>query len=261
MYTKNIGVLVDAENLRNPSLLIPIIRSAHRSGRLCGLILFGNWASPVLASWKSGEITSQLEKWGAVWSPVPKTRPGKNAADIALTFEAALMAKERHVTEIWLVSGDSDFTPMLERLKAIGISVMVFGPKTATKGLRAASTSFVLLDDLECGIHATAKPNRAERGFPTRRVNATAKQIISSLVPDSRGWFHGFVRSVGKNFGFIQINTVDSLFFGAHYVDPPMAIQDLHSGDPVEFKIGKNYRGFTACHVRRTFAFRAAQPF
>jgi hypothetical protein len=259
MNAKNIGILVDAENLSNPSLVIPIIRSAHSSGCICSLILFGNWESPALASWKRGDLTSQLEKWGAVWSPVPKTRPGKNAADIAPTFEAAVMAKERHVTEIWLVSGDSDFTPMIERLKAIGISVVVFGPRTSTGGLKAACTSFVLLEELEDGVHEAVSDSAGiGRDFPARRVNATAKQVIASLVPDSRGSFHGFVRSVGTSYGFIQINAVDSLFFGAHHVDQPMAIQDLHMGDPVEFKIGKNYRGFVACHVRKTFAFRAA---
>src|SRR2546425_700218 len=138
MITKNIGILVDAENVSNSSLIIPIIRSAHRAGHLSGLVLFGNWDSQALAGWKRAEITSQLEKWGAVWSPVPKTRPGKTASAIALTFEAAIMAKERRVTEIWLVSGDSDFTPMINRLRSDGIAVVVFGPKTATEGLRAA---------------------------------------------------------------------------------------------------------------------------
>lgn len=92
MINKTIGILVDAENVTNSSLIIPIVRQAHCSGHLSGLVLFGNWDSPSLAAWKRAEITCQLEKWGAVWSHVPKTRPGKNASDIALTFEAAVMA-------------------------------------------------------------------------------------------------------------------------------------------------------------------------
>src|SRR5437867_9454360 len=104
---------------------------------------------------------------------------------------------ERHVTEIWLVSGYSDFTPMINRLQATGISVVVFGPKTSTEGLRNACSSFVLLDDLKNGVRTAATagwdPNR--KLFPARRVTATAKQLIESLIPDSRGWFHGFVRS------------------------------------------------------------------
>src|SRR5688572_15366406 len=131
MKMKNIGILVDAENVGNPQIIIPVLRTAQNSGRVSALLLFGNWDCPMLQPWKSEEFKRQLERWGAVWSAVRPSRPGKNAADIALTFEAALMARDRQVTEIWLLSGDSDFTPMIERLHACQIPVVVFGPSTS----------------------------------------------------------------------------------------------------------------------------------
>lgn len=261
MKNKLIGILVDAENVGNPRLILPIVRSAQSSGRLCALLLFGNWDSPALESWKSEEFKQQLARWGAVWQAVPRTRPGKNAADIALTFEAAMLARDRHVNEMWLVSGDSDFTPMIERLQSSGIPVVVFGPKTSTQGLRAACTSFVLLDDIETGIRtamACNQPPIGSNSFPANRIHATAQQLVASLRPDSRGWFHGFVRGMGGRFGFIRVNPVDELFFHANNIDHPMRISDLHSGDPVEFKLGRNHRGIIAVHVRKTFALSAA---
>lgn len=257
MNIKYIGILVDAENVGNPHLIAPIVRSAQNSGRLCALLLFGNWDSPALESWKSEGFKQQLAHWGAVWQPVPRVRPGKNAADIALTFEAGMLARDRHVNEIWLVSGDSDFTPMIERLQASRIPVVVFGPKTSTQGLRAVCTTFVPLDDMENGIRtATAcnQPPRVSNNFPAHRIHATAQQLAANLRPDSKGWFHGFVRGLGDRFGFIQVNPVDELFFHANNVDHPMKISDLHSGDPVEFKLGLNHRGIIAVHVRKTFA-------
>jgi hypothetical protein len=258
MITKMLGILVDAENVTNASLIIPIVRLAHCSGHLSGLVLFGNWDSPALAAWKRADITCQLEKWGAIWSQVPETRPGKNASDIALTFEAAVMARERHLSEIWLVSGDSDFTPMINRLRSDGISVVVFGPKTATGGLRAACNSFFLLDDLQNGVNtaATAGPPSTSTAFAAKRVTATAREIADTLIADSRGWFHGFVQTVGEKFGFIRVNPVDRLFFGAHHVDHPLTIRDLRSGDAVEFRLSRNRQGLVACHVRKTLAFR-----
>jgi cold shock CspA family protein len=257
MKIKTIGILVDAENTTNSSLIIPIVDLAHSAGHLSGLVFFGNWDSPALARWKLPEITSQLTKWGAVWSQVPKSRPGKNASDIALTYEAAVMARERNVTEIWLVSGDSDFTPMINRLQADGISVVVFGPRTATQGLRAACNSFVLLDDLQNGLQTAIAGNSVTSGtFTAKRINATARDIADTLVADNRGWFHGFVQSVGEKFGFIRINTVHKLFFGAHHVDHPMTIHDLRSGDAVEFRLSRNREGLIACHIRKTLAFR-----
>lgn len=260
MENKSIGILVDAENVTDPSIIIPIVRSAHLAGHLAGLVLFGNWDSPALAGWKRPEITSQLEKWGAAWSEVPKTRPGKNASDIALTFEAAVMARERHVTEIWLVSGDSDFTPMVARLRSDGVSVVVFGPRTTTEGLRVACSSFVLLEDVRNGVQtaATTGPSAGSATFAAKRVTATARQIAETLVADNRGWFHGFVQTVGERFGFIRVSPIDTLFFGAHHVDHPMTIRDLRSGDPVEFRLSRNRQGLVACHVRKTPAFRPA---
>ena len=259
MISKTIGILVDAENVTNASLIIPIVRLAHCSGHLSGLVLFGNWDSPSLGSWKRVEITRHLEKWGAVWSSVPKTRPGKNASDIALTFEAVVMARERHVTEIWLVSGDSDFTPMITRLRSDGISVVVFGPKTSTEGLKAACSSFILLEELQNGMETAISTGNSSisGGFAAKRVTATAREIAATLAADNRGWFHGFVDRTGEKFGFIRVSNVDRLFFGAHEVDQPMTIRDLRSGDAVEFRLGRNREGLVACHVRKTLAFRS----
>lgn len=261
MTDKNIGILVDAENVRNPLLIAPIVKSAQNAGRLCALLLFGNWDSPALESWKTQDFKRQMERWGAVWSLVPRTRPGKNAADIALTFEAALLARDRRVSEIWLASGDSDFTPMIERLQSGGIPVVVFGPKTSTQGLRSVCKSFVLLDELENGLRTAAacvQLASSKTSFPAQRVQATAQQVIQSLKPDGRGWFHGFVRRVGTYFGFIQVNPIDTVFFHANGVEHPMNIGDLRSGDPVEFKFGRNHQGFIAVHVRKTFALSPA---
>jgi cold shock CspA family protein len=89
-------------------------------------------------------------------------------------------------------------------------------------------------------------------------VTATAREIAETLVADSRGWFHGFVKSAGAKFGFIRVSPVDELFFGAHEVDQPLTIRDLRPGDPVEFRLGRNGKGLVACHVRKTLAFRPA---
>ena len=258
MKDKNIAILTDADNTTNAALIIPIVRLAQCSGHLSGLMLLGNWDSSALAAWKRPEITCQLEKWGAVWSKVPPTRPGKNASDIALTYEAAVMARERHVTEIWLISGDSDFTPMINRLRSDGISVVVFGPKTSTQGLRVACNSFILLEDLQIGVETAAGATRSllPNAFAAKRVTATVREIVDTLVADNRGWFHGFVDTVGEKFGFIRVNSVDRLFFGAHHVDHPATIHHLHSGDSVEFRLSRNRQGLVACHIRKTLAFR-----
>lgn len=206
-------------------------------------------------------VRQELDGWGAVWSPVPKLRPGKNAADIALTFEAAVMTREGAVSEVWIVSGDSDFTPLAERLRQDGIRVVVFGPTNTPQPLRDSCSSFVPLNDLENGIQVlplSAPAPIHRRPSCGERIQSFAHNVIDSLRPDGRGWFHGFVRRIGTHFGFIQVSGEYALPFFAWGVDTPMRIHDLRSGDPVEFKIGRNYKGPIAVHVRKTFALRAA---
>ena len=245
MTNKIIGIFVDAENVLNPTVITPIIRTAKSSGSIGAVVLFGNWNSPALASWSTPQIKQTLGDLGAVWSPLPKLRPGKNAADIALTHEATLMAIGGAINQVWIVSSDSDFTPLAERLQQKQIHVVVFGSKSTPQSLRKACSTFILLDD----IH---------NGTQTITSGTGTLQQLPALSPDKHGWFHGFVKFVKGSFGFIQVNPQQTIFFCANTVDAPMAIQDLRNGDQVEFKLGRNHKGCMAVHVRKTFALRTA---
>jgi len=245
MNKNTIGIFVDVENTLNPSLIIPIVRSARNAGSIGAIILFGNWNSPALASWNTPQIRQTLGSLGAIWSPLPKLRPGKNSADIALTYEATLMVQDGTVNQVWIVSGDSDFTPLVERLQQKQVRVVVFGLKNTPQILRNACSSFVLLDDIQNGNQTvTASPSASDQSI--------------TLCADNQGWFHGFIKFVGSRFGFIQASPKQTLFFCANTVDAPMVIQDLRNGDPVEFKLGRNHKGCMAVHVRKTFALRTA---
>lgn len=245
MYKNAIGIFVDAENILNPSVIAPIVRTATNSGSVGAVVLFGNWDSPSLASWNKPEIRNELGKLGAIWSTLPKLRPGKNAADIALTYEATMMAQNGTVNQVWIVSGDSDFTPLVQRLQQKQIRVVVFGLRNTPQSLRNACSSFVSLDDFQNGTQTVTTSTGTSEQSPT-------------MCADKHGWFHGFVKFVGCRFGFIQVSPKHTLFFCANTVDAPMAIQDLRNGDPVEFKLGRNHKGCMAVHVRKTFALRIA---
>lgn len=245
MHNKYIGIFLDAENGLEPTVITPIIRTARSSGSIVAFALFGNWNSPALASWNTPQIKQTLGSLGAVWSPIPKLRPGKNAADIALTYEATLLAAGGTINQVWIVSSDSDFTPLAERLQQKKIHVVVFGSRGTPQSLKKACSTFVLLDDLQIGNQTTISSTGASVNPP-------------SLRPDDHGWFRGFVKFVKGSFGFIQVNSQQTIFFCANTVDAPMAIQDLRNGDQVEFKLGRNHKGCMAVHVRKTFALRIA---
>lgn len=243
MTNKNIGIFVDAENTLNPSVINPIIRAAKGSGSIGALVLFGNWNSPSVAPWTTPEMKETLGNFGAVLSPLPKLRPGKNAADIALTYEATSMTQGGAINEVWIVSSDSDFTPLVQRLSEKQIHVVVFGSKSTPQSLRVACSSFILLSDIQNGTRML-KPDYLEP---------------LDLRPDNLGWFHGFIASLRSTYGFIRVGLPVELFFCGTKVDAPATVQSFHVGDPVEFKIGRNHKGWMAVHVRKVFALRAGQ--
>lgn len=245
MNNKELVLSVDVENNPNPSAIPLIIRAAQSAGSLAKVLLFGNRNLPTLSRWKSPEITQILNKCGAIWSPVPTLRPGKNAADIALTYEIAQLTQSGTVNQVWIVSSDSDFTPLAERLLQKQIHVVVFGSKLTPLSLRTACSSFVLINDIQNEIRAGS----GEKGSQGR---------AETFPQGQPGWLHGFVKTLKGTYGFIQANAPRPLFFCGSTVDAPLTIQGLRNGDQVQFKLGRNHKGVIAVHVRKMFALRPA---
>ena len=77
-------------------------------------------------------------------------KTGKNHADIQLCVDAMdLCYSKEHVDTFVIVSGDSDFTPLVAKLKENGKSVIGLGMKASTSDLLASSCDeFVYYEDL-----------------------------------------------------------------------------------------------------------------
>jgi cold shock CspA family protein len=245
MNNNYIIVVGDVENNCTPSVFIPIVRAARNSGSLAAVMLFGNWSSPALACWQAPQTKQTLDSLGVIWSPVSTLRPGKNAADIALTYEVTLRTQTSKINQVWIVSSDSDFTPLVERLSQKQIRVVVFGSRTTPLRLRKACSSFIPLDDIRNG---------------TRTITATTGTLpqVVTFLPDNQGWYRGFVKTILGTYGFIQVNSEQELFFCGSTLDTPLTMQHLRNGDQVQFKLGRNHKGLIAIHVRKMFAMRTA---
>ena len=80
-------------------------------------------------------------------------KTGKNHADIQLCVDAMdLCYSKDHVDTFVIVSGDSDFTPLVAKLKENGKSVIGLGIKDSTSDLLAASCDeFIYYEDIVTG--------------------------------------------------------------------------------------------------------------
>ncbi|MCF8151978.1 MAG: NYN domain-containing protein [Burkholderiaceae bacterium] len=106
---------------------------------------------------------------------IPHVRQsGKNSADIRMVVDALdLCYTKSHVDTFVIISGDSDFSPLVSKLRENNKRVIGVGVKAATSDLLAANCDeFIFYDDLVRGL--PAKKQR-ERKAPAKTTASTAK--------------------------------------------------------------------------------------
>ncbi len=74
---------------------------------------------------------------------VEQTHP--NATDEVLIREVKVALHERNIQQIWLVSGDGGYAPLVRILLDQGYDVLILGPRATSQALRKTGASFRLL--------------------------------------------------------------------------------------------------------------------
>jgi uncharacterized protein (TIGR00288 family) len=87
---------------------------------------------------------------------------GKNSADIRMVVDALdLCYTKTHVDTFVIISGDSDFSPLMSKLRENNKAVIGVGVKSSTSDLLIASCDeFIYYDDL---ARVTSRPSRPRR--------------------------------------------------------------------------------------------------
>ncbi|MBK9521009.1 MAG: NYN domain-containing protein [Rhodocyclaceae bacterium] len=109
---------------------------------------------------------------------IPHVRQsGKNSADIRMVVDALdLCYTKSHVDTFVIISGDSDFSPLVSKLRENNKRVIGVGVKAATSDLLAANCDeFIFYDDLVRELEAKTK--RIAKKTPTKVAQSGAKVI------------------------------------------------------------------------------------
>jgi uncharacterized protein (TIGR00288 family) len=112
---------------------------------------------------------------------IPHVRmSGKNSADIRMVVDALdLCYTKSHVDTFVIVSGDSDFSPLVSKLRENNKIVIGVGVKSSTSDLLIANCDeFIYYDDLVLKEEQRRKRKKA----PTKQV--TAKQPVQAAASD-----------------------------------------------------------------------------
>jgi uncharacterized protein (TIGR00288 family) len=99
----------------------------------------------------------------------------KNAADIKMAVDAIELCFERdYITTFVLCTGDSDFTPLVQKLRELNRSVIGIGVEASTSALLPpACDEFIFYERLE-GVEAAPAKKRASRATKARKSTAAA---------------------------------------------------------------------------------------
>ena len=112
---------------------------------------------------------------------IPKrSMSGKNSADIRLCVDALdLCYSKEHIDTFVIVSGDSDFSPLVSKLKENGKRVIGLGMKESSSNLLINNCDeFIYYEDLERPI---GTPPKIEQDLPEKKKEAF-QLLVDSVV-------------------------------------------------------------------------------
>lgn len=136
------AVLIDADNI--PAKYAgAILKEITSIGEPALRRVYGDWSSGQLANW-SGTVRAL----GLVAHQETANTKGKNASDIGLVIDAMDILHTGRFDGFVLVSSDSDFTALANRIREQGLDVIGIGEGKAPESLRNVCNRFILIENI-----------------------------------------------------------------------------------------------------------------
>lgn len=165
----SLAVLIDADNT-SARHARAIFEEIARLGQANVRRIYGDFADTRLKAWR--DVMQPL-------AIIPQQQfnytTGKNAADITLVIDAMDLMHRGGLDGFCLVSSDSDFTRLAQRLREAGSVVYGFGAKKTPEAFRNACTRFIYIENLSESLEEEATAAVAPK--------TTKKEPASKAVP------------------------------------------------------------------------------
>ena len=182
--SQSLAVLIDADNTsarHAHAIFEEIVKLGEANVRR----IYGDFSGTRLAGWNK-----QIQSLAILQHQQRSDTTGKNASDIALVIDAMDLMHKGKLDGFCLVSSDSDFTRLAQRLREDGLVVYGFGERKTPEAFRSACNRFIYVDNLmEDGADKengeAASPAAAKKEPPSKAVKIIARAIEDS---DDDGW-------------------------------------------------------------------------
>src|SRR5437868_6341533 len=148
---RSLAIFIDFENLalgfqgrRDRFDIIRVLERMVEKGKIVAKKAYADWN-------RFSGYTAMLHEAAIELIEIPRrAQSGKNSADIRLCVDAMDLAySKEHINTFVVVSGDSDFSPLVSKLKELGKHVIGLGMQDSTSDLlRDNCDEFIYYEDL-----------------------------------------------------------------------------------------------------------------
>lgn len=174
-----LAVLIDADNV--PARFAEaILKEITAYGEPALRRVYGDWSSQRLAPWKG-----KVQELGLVAHQESANTKGKNASDIGLVIDAMDLLHTGRFDGFVLVSSDSDFTSLANRIREQGMTVIGIGEGKTPESLRNVCSRFVMIENI------VEEPEKAEKKTGKRDVKDALPLIFRAMekIDQDGEWF------------------------------------------------------------------------
>ena len=172
---RRLAVLIDADNAQ-PAVIEGLLAEVAKYGVASVKRIYGDFTSTRMTQWKQALLKHSI-------NPVQQFAytSGKNATDSSLIIDAMDLLYTQRFDGFCLVSSDSDFTRLAQRLREEGLLVYGFGEKKTPDAFVQACDKFVYTEVLrtEAPPRTAAKPAGAA---PAKKAAKSAPQKPAAVA-------------------------------------------------------------------------------
>jgi uncharacterized protein (TIGR00288 family) len=178
-----IAVFVDFENLalgaeqsnKGRFQMDPVMKRLLERGRIVFKRAYCDWN-------RFQKFMREFHMLGFEMVDIPHSgASGKNSADIRMVVDAIdLCYSKSHIDTFALLTGDSDFSPLVSKLKENNKRVIGLGVRSSTSDLLASSCDeFIFYDNLIADQKRTTRPRRSAKPISDKQGEAFERLVTT----------------------------------------------------------------------------------
>ena len=222
----NIALLIDADNA-SPEHLDEVLLVLGELGTINIRRAYGNWAKASLKGW--GNLTG-------LHSIVPMQQfdviKGKSATDMRMTIDAMDLLYRGNVDGFGIMSSDSDFLPLAQRIREEGLQVYGFGTAKTPQSFQQACSRF--FDVAALAENAGAGNGEPDSPESHRAIDPELLQVLGAAYKASKRDEDGYTtlaelgqraKAVSsfavRNYGFTRLSDLVRSIPNFDVRDPP----------------------------------------